>query len=409
MMQGRRIALVEDDEIMGGSIAQRLELEGAEVVWLKQMVRALGALRTPRAPIDAVICDIRLPDGSGEELFSTLCRSATPPPFLFITGQGDIDQAVRLMRAGAADYITKPFDMGVFLERLSVLMTSRSGPKLPPLIGVSPRARRVAELAAKAAEHDWPLLIRGEPGTGKGLVARRIHDLSDRRAAPFISVDTLHDADLYHALFSPSGAFERVRDGTLFLSALDALPRPVQARLHELLEADVPARLIAGCDNGIDHRVTSGEVRADLYYHLGRNEIAVPPLRGRPDDAVWLLNDLFSRFNGQRGPTLKGISSLAEQAVRAHDWPGGGSEVRSRLLRALGSAQGPLLQPADLFPENVARGSDFLSLAEAREAAERAQIVAALDRAGGQVGEAAKLLRIARTTLWEKMNRLGLS
>ena len=148
-----------------------------------------------------------------------------------------------------------------------------------------------------------------------------------------------------------------MRDGTLFLSALDALPRPVQARLHELLEADVPARLIAGCDNGIDQRVTSGEVRADLYYHLGRNEIAVPPLRptGRRSR---LLNDLFSRFNGQRGPMLKGISSLAEQAVRAHDWPGGGSEVRSRLLRALGSAQGPLLQPADLFPENVARGSD---------------------------------------------------
>ena len=97
MLKGRRVALIEDDEIMGASIAQRLEVEGAEVLWLKLAQRAIGALRTPRAPIDAVVCDIRLPDGTGEEVFMTLCQTIIPPPFLFITGQGGIDQAVRLV------------------------------------------------------------------------------------------------------------------------------------------------------------------------------------------------------------------------------------------------------------------------------------------------------------------------
>jgi DNA-binding response OmpR family regulator len=140
MLEGRRILIVEDDEFVGASLAQRLELEGAHVVWFKQMVRALGAIRTPATPIDAVICDIGLPDGSGEELFTILCRTSAPPPFLFITGQGGVDQAVRLLKFGAADYLTKPFDMPLFLERLTLLLSPRADMAFPPLIGVSPAA-----------------------------------------------------------------------------------------------------------------------------------------------------------------------------------------------------------------------------------------------------------------------------
>ena len=118
MLEGRRIALIEDDEIMGGSLHQRMELEGAHVVWLKTLHRALGALRTPRQPFDAVVCDIRLPDGTGEDLFRDLCEHNVPPPFLFMAGAGATDQAVRLWRSGAADYLVKPFDLDQFLERL---------------------------------------------------------------------------------------------------------------------------------------------------------------------------------------------------------------------------------------------------------------------------------------------------
>jgi DNA-binding response OmpR family regulator len=136
LLEGRNIALVEDDEIMGGSLEQRLKLEGARVVWFKTFQRALGGLRTPHRPFDAVICDIRLGDGSGEELFFKLCETTVPPPFMFMTGQASADQAVRLLRSGAADYLTKPFDMGQMLERLSLLIAPSfegDGPLLRPL------------------------------------------------------------------------------------------------------------------------------------------------------------------------------------------------------------------------------------------------------------------------------------
>ena len=216
MLRNRYVVLVEDDEIMGGSLLQRLELEGAEVLWLKQMVRALGAIRTPKKPIDAVICDIGLPDGSGEELFSTLLRTATPPPFLFITGQGGIGQAVRLIKSGAADYVTKPFEMSVFLERLGLLVGNREKPfqddDFPPLMGVSAAARRVETLIVKAAKASHHVLIRGGPGTGKDIVARRIHDLSERAAAPFVSVNLAREADAEAALFGPGGGFDGLGD-----------------------------------------------------------------------------------------------------------------------------------------------------------------------------------------------------
>ena len=130
------------------------------MLWLKQMVRALGAIRTPKKPIDAVICDIGLPDGSGEELFSTLLRTGTPPPFLFITGQGGIGQAVRLIKSGAADYVTKPFEMSVFLERSACLSESREKPfqddDFPPLMGVSVAARRIEALIARQRKDSHP-------------------------------------------------------------------------------------------------------------------------------------------------------------------------------------------------------------------------------------------------------------
>lgn len=413
MLRNRYIVLVEDDEIMGGSLLQRLELEGAEVLWLKQMMRALGAIRTPKKPIDAVICDIGLPDGSGEELFSTLLRTGAPPPFLFITGQGGIGQAVRLIKSGAADYVTKPFEISVFLERLSLLVESREEPfrddDFPPVMGVSVAARRVEALIAKAAKASQPALIRGGPGTGKDLVARRIHDLSDRSAAPFVSVNLAREAHSEAALFGPGSGFDAVGEGTLFINAVSKMPAQVQTRLLKRLDQDFDGRLIAACGNDLEGLIGQGTFNSELFYRLARIEIPIPPLGTRPEDAVWLLQQLFRKLAPRHAPGLVGIGALCEEAVRSHDWPGGGRDLRARLLRGLAMATGPLLQPSDLFPERLAGPDEMMSLAQARESAEKAQIIAALDRTDGQIGEAAKLLRIARTTLWEKMQKLGLS
>lgn len=409
MLERRRIVLVEDDEIMGASLVQRLELEGAQVQWLRQMHRALGTIRTPKRPIDAVICDIALPDGSGEELFNTLCRTATPPPFLFITGQGGIDQAVRLIKSGAADYVTKPFDMGMFLERLSLLLSPGEDFEFPPIIGVSAPARRVEDLIARASESDGPVLIRGGPGLGKDLIARRMHDLSDRRAAPYVAVNLARGGDPEEALFGTGGALDAVGEGTIFINAIGLLPRALQDRLAARLAAGTAARLIAACADDLDAMVARGLFSQDLFDRLRRREISVPPLGTRPEDAVWLLEQLFQRMAPTQAPGLAGISRLAIEAVRDHDWPDGGREVRARLVRGLSRATGEMLQPADLFPERQAGPDPIKSLAEAREAAERAQIMTALEQSGGQIGVAAKTLRVARTTLWEKMQKYGLS
>lgn len=404
MLKGRRIALIEDDEIMGASIDQRLRLEGADVVWIKLMQRAIGALRTPRAPIDAVICDIRLPDGTGEELFTTLCRTTAPPPFLFITGQGGIDQAVRLLQAGAADYITKPFEMGQFLDRLAHLLRPKGKATAEPF-GNSPAARRIGELVNQAAEIDRPVLIRGAAGTGKALVARRIHAQSDRSLAPFIAVN-LRTEDADRELVA---AIEQTGEGTLFLEALEQLSQIGQDALARWLDSAPSARLIATCGPQMDEALQAARFRSDLFFRLNGFEIPIPPLAERPEDAVWLLYRLFDAMNARRAAPFKGISALAEQAVRDHNWPGNGRELRSRLVQAMTTAKGETLFPADLFPERQIGGDERLpTLSEARDAAERTHILRALERTGGQVAEAARLLGVSRTTLWEKMQKLGL-
>jgi DNA-binding NtrC family response regulator len=402
MLEGRRIVLVEDDEIMGASLVQRLELEGAEVQWHRQIARALPAIRTPRKPVDAVVCDIRLPDGTGEELYDTLTRTGHPPPFLFITGQGAIDQAVRLIRSGAADYIAKPFDIARFLSRLARVVRPRADEDMPAETGISILARTVERQVAEAARRDTPLLIRGAPGLGKLRLARRVHAQSDRRAAPCVVLDALRAPVGGAAL---EAALGEVDDGTLIVVGVGRLDASAQHRLVDA-QRSPGFRLVATAGLRLEEKAADG-FRADLLALLRSHEIVVPPLAERPDDAVWLAARLFPGFNARRAAPLAGIAASAEEALRGHDWPGNGRELRARLLRAVEAATGDMVLTSDLFPER-AGGGGLRSLAEVRDAAERAQIVAALERTGGHVGEAARLLRVSRTTLWEKMQRLGL-
>lgn len=400
MLEGRLIVLVEDDEIMGASLVQRLTLEGAEVVWHRTTARALPAIRTPRRRVDAVVCDIRLPDGTGEDLYGTILRTATPPPFLFITGQGDVAQAVRLIRSGAVDYITKPFEMRGFLEKLAVVLRPFDERGLFEQTGISREARSVDRQAAEAAQSDAPLLIQGRPGLGKARLGRLIHAASDRRAAPLVVLDALRE---------PSGRIEMERalaeaaEGTLLIVGIGRLPQGAQDELMGALRG-APCRLIATAGARLRERVQAGGFRADLHDLLTAHSIAIPPLAERPEDALWLAHRLFRSLNAGR---RTGLGAATEVAIRVHDWPGNGREMRARIARAIEAAEGPLILPADMFPERAGE-RELRPLAEVRDAAERAHILAALDRTDGQVAEAARLLKISRTTLWEKMQKLGL-
>ncbi len=407
MLEGRTIALVEDDEIMGGSLEQRLRLEGARVVWFKGYQRALGGLRTPNRPFDAVICDIRLGDGSGEDLFLKLAETTVPPPFLFMTGQASADQAVRLLRSGAADYLTKPFDIGQLLERLSLLIAPGFDSEGPGF-GPSKAARQIDEMIGRLAQLDGPVLILGEGGTGKRAAAERLHARSDHSAAPFIALDLSRIAGDQHAarLFAEGGALEQAGQGVLLVERLAEASDAVQAQM-------LAAIWNAGRDGPRLVATEGGEarerLRPDLFFHLSPLTLTISPLRERPEDALWMLNRMFDGMNRRRRIPLKGISTQAEAMVLRHDWLGNGREIRARLAQAMALAQGEMIMPADLFPDMAAPSEPaFVTLSEARDQAERVQIQRALDHCAGNMRAAAGLLGVGRTTLWEKMQKLGI-
>lgn len=408
MLEGRTIALVEDDEIMGGSLEQRLRLEGARVVWFKGYQRALGGLRTPQRPFDAVICDIRLGDGSGEQLFLKLAETIVPPPFLFMTGQASADQAVRLLRSGAADYMTKPFEMGQLLERLSLLIApgfDKDGAEFGP----SKAARQIDGMIGRLARADGPVLILGESGTGKRAAAKRLHARSEWSAAPFISLDLSRIEGDHHAarLFDDGGAISQAGQGMLLLERLGEASDAVQARLLAAIwEAGADGmRLIATEDDN-----ARDKLRPDLFFHLSPLTLNIPPLRDRPEDALWMMTRMFDGMNRRRETPLKGVSTQAEAIAMRHDWRGNGREIRARLAQAMALAQGEMIMPADLFPDMAAPPkAGFATLAEARDQTERVQIQRALDQCAGSMAAAAKLLGVGRTTLWEKMQKLGIA
>lgn len=429
------IAVVEDDLVMGESLNQCLELEGYRVAWWRTGQEALVGINM-QAP-DLVICDIRLPDMSGEEIFRQIATEAVAPPFLFMTAYGQIDQAVSLIRAGGGDYVTKPFEYGDLIERARALVARRPLPTRGAL-GVSPPMRRLETLISRISGRNSPVLFTGETGAGKEVCARFLHSLSPAPAEPFVAVncaaipDNLLESEVFgHEKGAFTGATarhlgyaERARRGTLFLDEVAELPMSLQAKLLRLLderqffrvggEIAVPflARIVCATHRDLTGEVAAGRFRDDLYYRINVVTLAVPPLRERPDDIRTLLNQLFASIAPVANPSLRGISSLTEEAALAYAWPGNVREMRNRIERAITLAAGDWLMPSDLFAELVRPATEVesrpCSLAAARDAAERQEIERALRETGGQVGDAARLLGISRTTLWERMRRFSI-
>jgi two-component system, NtrC family, response regulator HydG len=429
------IALIEDDPIMGESLNQCLELEGYRVAWWRTGREALIALGT--AAPDLVICDIRLPDISGEDVFRRVAADPEAPPFLFMTAFGQIDQAVALMRAGAGDYLTKPFEIDDLLVRARALVT-RNPSGHEGVLGVSSSMRDIETLLRRIARHPAPVLFSGETGVGKEVCARLLHEQSAAMGEPFVAVNcaaipgNLLESEVFgHEKGAFTGAItrhlgyaERARRGTLFLDEVGELPPALQAKMLRLIEercfyrlggeAVIPfrARVVCATNRDLSAEVAAGRFREDLLYRINVVTVDVPPLRERRDDIRWLLTRFFAQITRDAGTTLRGISSLAEEAAVAHAWPGNARELRNRLARAVALAGGEWLMPGDLFPERRrqmgAGGEPVQPLSVAREEAEKREIERALRHTDGQIGEAGKLLGVSRTTLWERMRRFGI-
>lgn len=429
------IGLVEDDPIMGESLVQRLALEGMTVRWWQSGRAAVADIL--KSPFEAIVCDIRLPDLDGEVVFREAAHAPQVPPFLFMTGHGDIDQAVRLMRAGAADYVTKPFDMDDFLSRLGYLLSPRPQQD-DGTLGIAPATRKMESLLRRVARLSSSVLITGATGTGKEVAARFLHARSLHATSPFIAVNCAAiPADLMESeLFGhEKGAFtgagqrhlgyvERAADGTLFLDEIADLRPDLQAKLLRLIESrtfqrvggerELPfrGRLVTATNADLARRVDDGQFREDLLYRINVVTVRMPSLRERPEDIRWLMDRLFTEFADRTETGLKGISALAEEAALHHAWPGNVRELRNRMERGVALALGPWLMPGDLFPEHLGEVSAkemIGSLEAARHDAERRHILRALAATNGEITSAARLLGIGRTTLWEKMRRLGMN
>ena len=436
LLEGRTIAVIEDDPVMGESLLQSLSLEGAVVSLYPSGGAALKKVRP--GGVDLVVCDIRLPDTDGRSLFRRFRAEGDAPPFLFMTAFGDVGQAVQLMREGAADYLTKPFEMSVFLSRVQGSL--RLAPKAADCstLGVSPAMQEIERLLRLVARIDSPVLITGETGAGKDVCARFLHQASGTRG-PFMAVNCaaipaeLLESELFgHEAGAFTGAnkrhfgyAERAGEGILFLDEIGELAVPLQAKLLRILEDrqfhrvggehPVPfkARLVSATNADLSVRIAAKTFRSDLYYRINVVEVKVPALRERPQDISWLMSEFLGTLSASLGKPVRGIGAQAEQAALAHSWPGNVRELRNRMERAIALNLTGWILPEDLFPEDRrplgALPQPCGSLADAREAAEKHRIIMALAENSGQIGRTAEVLGISRTTLWEKMKRYDIA
>ncbi|MFY3138229.1 sigma-54-dependent transcriptional regulator [Achromobacter xylosoxidans] len=427
-MNDTQVLLIEDDPVLGGALLQRLRLEGMRAQWVQSCAQAVEWFRRSRQRPAFVLADIRLPDGSGEDLYRRLIPYLARATVVFATAYGDIAQAVRLVAAGANDYLTKPYDTDALVARMRAVIAAHPDGAAadvrdnPFLLGDSdsPLAHALERLAASAL----PLLLEGETGSGKDRVARYAHARSAFAAGPFVAVncasvpEELAESLLFgHArgAFSGAGAardgfFQQAAEGTLYLDEVAELAPRAQSALLRVLENGeyrplgdaasrrMGCRIMASASIDLEQAVAARGFRADLYYRLAVARLALPPLRARPGAIAPLARALLDE---QAQPGAMTLSADALQALETHDWPGNVRELRNRIARAVVMADGATLSAGDLFPER--RLAPAADLAALRGDAELRAIQRTIAETGGHLGEAAKKLGISRTTLWKKL------
>jgi NtrC-family two-component system response regulator AlgB len=440
-----RVLVIDDERNIRATLGMCLEALGCAVREAAGSDAALEALRL--GPFDLAFVDLRLGTERGMELLPRLLAERPGLDVVVITAYATFDTAVEAVKRGATDYLPKPFtpaqirsvvDRAVQHRALTVRLfdlQERLGEAAPEvtLETGSPRMRAVLEVIERAAAHDVSVLLRGESGTGKSVLARALHAFSPRRAAPFAVVNcpTLTDELLASELFGHTrGAFtgavkdqpgrvEAAEGGTLLLDEIGEISPALQAKLLRFLQekqfervgetrtrtADV--RIVAATNKDLDEEVKAGRFREDLLYRLDVVSVTVPPLRERPED-ILPLSRRFLAFFGRSGGAPRELSPAAERALLAHPWPGNIRELRNALERAAILSPGQVLEPESL-PERIAAhagGAPTLGGDHTVDEIEREHILRVLARAP-TAEEAARILGIDASTLWRKRKRYG--
>jgi DNA-binding NtrC family response regulator len=441
-----RILLVDDDQAFRVSTATLLKDEGYRVVEAADGPAAVEALKGDH--FDLVLMDLRMPGVDGIQIVEVLRRWGEGIPILMISGFGTVETAVRALHTGADDFLTKPVEPDVLIGKVADLLELRpsleSGSQSRPggLIGRSSGMRMVFDAMEKVAPSEATVLIQGETGTGKELVARGIHNSSPRAAGPFVAVNCaslaegLLESELFGhvkgaftgAVQDKLGLFQVAHEGTLFLDEIGDVSLALQHRLLRVLQekefipvGDVKprksdVRVVAATHKDLKAAIEDGSFREDLYYRLNVFRLEIPPLRARTGDIPLLVEHFFrSRFPSSAGPV---ISPFGMRLLQAYEWPGNVRQLFSVLESALIRAgEGGRIEtqhlPGEIRDLESRSGSGF-TLAGSRYVAgghpedERNNILAALEEAGGVRTKAARLLGMGRTTLWRKLKEYGI-
>ncbi|VGO10892.1 two component, sigma54 specific, transcriptional regulator, Fis family [plant metagenome] len=432
------VLLVEDDTVLGGALRQRLLLEKFSVQWVESCGQAIELLRRTRLRPAFLLADIRLADGSGEQLYRQIIPYLAQTTVVFATAYGDIAQAVRLVSAGANDYLTKPYDTDALIARIrtavsacTAVETATRNDENPFLL--SPSTEKIAGAIERIAATPLHVLLEGETGVGKELSARYLHARSAYRDGPFVAVNCAeineslaevqwfgHDKGAFSGAGSAQqGLFGQAAGGTLFLDEIGQLPDRAQALLLRVLEGGFyrplgakeaqasTCRVIASTNTALQDAVTHGRFRSDLYYRLMAAHVVLPALRDRTDQIPALARGFLARCDVVGRQDVRQLTDDAQAAMAAYAWPGNVRELKNRLLRAALMRDEGALDVDDVFPDQKLDVIVAADLATLRDDAEWRGIQRAISESGGHLGLAAQRLGVSRTTLWKKLRKLN--
>ena len=442
-----RVLIAEDDADMRDLVHEVLEEAGYSVVVSSEGRAALMSIEREREQIDLVITDVRMPGIEGGQLLAKVREHRPEAPVIVITAFGSVEQAVEMVKSGAYQYLTKPFktaDLLATIKRgLEESAPRREQARLrrertavsPRIIGASRAIQALFEVIARAAPSMSTVLVTGDSGTGKELVAGAIHEASGRTGA-FVPVNCaaipaeLLESELFGhtgqaftgARAARSGLFESADGGTIFLDEIGELPLAVQPKLLRVLqegavrrvgaerEREINVRVIASTNRDLEFEVSEGRFREDLYWRLNVIHVRVPPLRERPFDIPLLVEHFINEAAEANKSEPLEISPDALAVLTAYSWPGNIRELENAVERAVALARGAVLTPEDL-PERVRKSGQAASLI-ARSSSrnltlgelEREYIIETLRRTGGNKSRAAEILGLDRKTLYRKLD-----
>ncbi len=438
-----RILIVDDEFSVRDSLEHWFRKDGYEVQTAGDAIAATAAMQS--GEIDVVLLDVRLPGMDGMQLLEQIRGAAPATIVIMITAYASVDTAVRALKLGAADYVTKPINPEELSHVVAQALAQRrlreenrqlrgtidelAGER--EIVGQSPPMRKVLELIEHVARTEATVLILGESGTGKELVARAIHAASKRRYAPIVAVncgglpDSLLESELFgHEKGSFTGADEQRKGkiemadgGTLFLDEVGAINAKMQVDLLRVLETHevfrvgsdrprkVDFRVVCATNDDLSQAIREGRFREDFYYRINVFTIELPPLRARRGDIPALAQHFLDRFSRQMDSRITEISPEAMEVLTGYDWPGNVRELSNAIERAMVVGRPPAIEPCDL---PVRRGQRGRAPVQSLEEVEKQHIAAVLAGTGGNITRAAEILQVDRVTVYNKIKKYGL-